>query len=442
MSTSQDSSSKSLEADGFREALEAVIARKGRYYSNLATISLWFGADSTQARRDSEKFTDFATSIEISTKDNLNEKVCIEPDDNMPGRTFAKNLFTLSENIGQCTGRTLLLFHYAGHGSLNRYDELEFYAEFPGKKSILYHQTVHATLVDPHAYVRDFLLKIDVVILLDCCYSGSAIRGIENRDRIVEVISAVGPDQRALGNEPSQDQRVAAITFTARVTTEIAYQHKEGANSICFAEIIQRLKERSSRLRGPQYKLMVGTQAIQVPLKATVLPPLGHSSRRHPTISSSSSSSVQAITPVPTAQVLNELRAVVQVHINSERRGAGVESVLAWFEDRGQGFSIELIDIFETNSLLIFFTVPWSIWVQLESSQEPSFVLVSEVWGRGLCDHHVPSFSSSGGDHLNPRQSNYLTRGIGSSQSRGSALLKENIPPSRGSAQDSGKSPG
>ncbi|MCJ1347877.1 hypothetical protein MMC31_006107 [Peltigera leucophlebia] len=231
MSTSQDSSSKSLEAEGFREALEAVIARKGRYYSNLATISLRFGVDNTQARRDSEKFTDFAKSIEISTKDNLN-------DDNMPGRTFAQKLFTLSENIGQCTGRTLLLFHYAGHGSLNRHDELEFYAEFP--------------------------------------ISGSAIRGIENSDRIVEVISAVGPTQTALGNEPSQDQRVSAITFTARVTTEIAYQHKEGASSICFAEIIQSLKERSSKLRGPQYKLMVGTQAIQVPLKAAVLPPLGH----------------------------------------------------------------------------------------------------------------------------------------------------------------------
>lgn len=187
---------------------------------------------------------------------------------------------------------------------------------------------------------------------------------------------------------------------------------------------------------------MVGTQAIQVPLKAAVLPPLGHSSRRHPTMSSDSSSSVQAITPVPTAQVLKELRVVVQVHINSERQGAGVESVLAWFEDRGQGFSIELIDVFETNSSLILFTVPWSIWVQLETSQEPSFVLVGEVWGRGLCNHHVPSFSSSGGDPLNPRQSNYLTGGIVSSRSRGFALRRENIPPSRGSAQDPGKSPG
>lgn len=102
MSITQDSSSKSLEVEEFREALEAVIARKGRHYSNLATFSLRFGADKTQARRDSEKFTDFATSIEIATKDNLNDKLCIEPDDNMPGRTFAQKLFTLSENIGQC----------------------------------------------------------------------------------------------------------------------------------------------------------------------------------------------------------------------------------------------------------------------------------------------------------------------------------------------------
>ncbi|MCJ1347155.1 hypothetical protein MMC31_005376 [Peltigera leucophlebia] len=336
MSITQDSSSKSLE---FCEALETVIARKGRHYSNLDTISLRLGGDNAQAWRDSEKFTDFATSIEIATKDNLNDKVCIEPDDNtdMPGRTFVQKLFTLSENIGQCTGRTLLLFHYAGHGTLNRYDELEFYAEFPGKKAILYHNPVHMTLVDPIAYVRDFLLKTDLVILLDCCYSGIAIRGSKNSDRIVEVISAVGPTQKALGNQPFQDQRVSTITFTARVTTEISYQHKEGANSICFPEIIQRLRERASRLRGPQYKLMVGTQAIQVPLKAAVLSPLGHSSRRHPTISSDSSASVQAITPVPTAQVLKELRVVVQVHINSERQGAGVESVLAWFEDPGCG---------------------------------------------------------------------------------------------------------
>ena len=139
---------------------------------------------------------------------------------------------------------------------------------------------------------------------IDCYYSGSAIRGSKNSDRIGEVISAVGPTQKAFGNQPSQDQRVSAITFTARLTTEISYQHKEGANSICFAEIIQRLMERASRLRGPQYKLMVGTLASLAHLKAAVLPPLGHSSRRHPTISSDSSSSVQAITPVPTAQVL------------------------------------------------------------------------------------------------------------------------------------------
>lgn len=443
MSTTQDSSSKRIEVEDFRQALEAVIAKKGRYYSNLATFSLRFDADNTQSRRDSEKFTDFVKSIEISKKDNLNDRLCIEPDDSVPGRTLTHKLFTLSENIGQCTGRTLLLFHYAGHEILNHYDELEFCSDSPGQRAIRYHQTVHVTLVDPMEYVSDFLLKTDVVILLDCCFSGSAIRGSKSSDRIVEVISAVGPTQKALGNRPSQDQRVTSITFTTRVMTEISFQHKEGANSICFAEIVQRLMERASKPRGPQYKLMMGTQAIQIPLKAAVLPPLGHFSRRHPTISSeSSSSSVQATNPVPTVQALKELRVIVQVHINNERQGGGVESVIAWFEDRGQGFSIELIDVFETNSSLILFTVPWSIWVQLETSQEPSFVLVGEVWGRGHCNHHVPSFSSSGGNPLNPLQSNSLPRGNLSSRSRGSALHRENIPPSSGSTQDLGKSPG
>lgn len=188
-------------------------------------------------------------------------------------------------------------------------------------------------------------------------------------------------------------------------------------------------------MRGLQYKLMVGTQAIQVPLKVVALPPLGHSSRRHPTLSSDSSSSAQAIAPVPTAQDLKELRVVIHVHINSERQGAGIQSVLAWFEDRGQGFSVELIDVFETNYSLILFTVPWSIWAQLESSQELSFVLVGEVWGRGLCSHHVPVLPSSGGDPLDPRQSIYPPRGNVAS------LLKKNISPSKGSSQDPRKTP-
>ena len=265
--------------------------------------------------------------------------------------------------------------------------------------------------MDPMALFSDFLSKTEVVILLDCCYSGSAIRGSNNSDRIVEVISAVGSTQKALGNLPSNDQRVSAITFTARLTTEIAFQHKGGANSICFAEIIQTLMEKASRFRRPQCKLMVGAQAIRIPLKAAALPPLGHSSRRPPTISSDSLSSGQAIAPVPTDQVHKELRVVVQVHINNERQEAGVQSVLDWFEDREQAFLIELIGVFETNPSLILFTVPRSIWAQLEASQEPSFILVGEVWGRGLYDRYGPPFPRSGGDLLDPCQGNYPARG-------------------------------
>lgn len=204
MSNTQDSSSNErIEVEDFRQALEAVIAKKGRYYSNLATFSLQFDADNTQSSRDSKKFTDFVKSIEISTKDNLNDRLCIEPDDNVPGRTLTYKLFTLSENIRQCTRRTFLFFHYAGYGILNHYDKLKFCLDSPGQRAIRYHQTVHMTLVEPIQYVSNFLLKTDVVILLDCCFSRSAIRGSKSSDRIVEVISAVGPTQKALGNRPT-----------------------------------------------------------------------------------------------------------------------------------------------------------------------------------------------------------------------------------------------
>lgn len=116
MATSQDSPSKRPEVEEFGEALEAVIASKGRHYSNLATLSLRFSGDNNNTEASKEglgkgAFTDFASSIATATKENLNDKVCIEADDKVPARPFARGLVTLSENIGQCIGWTLLLFH-------------------------------------------------------------------------------------------------------------------------------------------------------------------------------------------------------------------------------------------------------------------------------------------------------------------------------------------
>lgn len=101
MSTIQKFSSKSFEVEELREALESVIAVKGQHYSILATMSLRFGADNTQARRD------FFGFCNINSNCNKREftREGVEPDDNMPGRTFTRKLFTLSENIGQCAGR-------------------------------------------------------------------------------------------------------------------------------------------------------------------------------------------------------------------------------------------------------------------------------------------------------------------------------------------------
>ena len=58
--------------------------KKGHYYSNVATLSLRFGAGK-------ENFADFATSIVIDSKVDLHDNVCIEANDNMPTHTFAQS---------------------------------------------------------------------------------------------------------------------------------------------------------------------------------------------------------------------------------------------------------------------------------------------------------------------------------------------------------------
>lgn len=69
------------------------------------------------------------------------------------------------------------------------------------------------TFVDPIQYVCDFFFKINVVILLGCYFSGSAIRDSKSSDRIIEVILAVGLIQKTLSNWPFQDQLVNSIIF-------------------------------------------------------------------------------------------------------------------------------------------------------------------------------------------------------------------------------------
>lgn len=91
---------------------------------------------------------------------------------------FVWRLLNSSETIGQFAGRTLLLFRYAGPGTINSYGQLELYAEFKGKMP-----------VGPLALTSNFLSGADIVIVAKVEVPSEGSKTI---DRIAEVISAVG----------------------------------------------------------------------------------------------------------------------------------------------------------------------------------------------------------------------------------------------------------
>ena len=76
-------------------------------------------------------------------------------------------------------------------------------------------------------YVHD--TKADLIMIYDSCYSGLAVRGVETEitKRSVEIVSAIGSAQRALGNF-KDTVKIQNITFTCRLATEVARRAGRG----------------------------------------------------------------------------------------------------------------------------------------------------------------------------------------------------------------------
>lgn len=152
----------------------------------------------------------------------------------------------------------------------------------------------------------------DVIIVLDCCFSGAATRAIGQEERSVEIIAAVGSSQEAFGNASNQ-VRLQQKTFTSRLADEVARVVGDLAkSSVAFAEIINSMRAVSNPDRLPEYRLRRGTIGIRlgIPEKSRsavqkYIPPKGRQFGH-----SQSSSSGSALPPPG-------LMAVFKIHIDT-----------------------------------------------------------------------------------------------------------------------------
>lgn len=121
-------------------------------------------------------------------------------------------------------GRSLLLVHYAGHGTVVN-GELMFTAGGHRSKAISWPELVRNATNQKTIEDSDLL---DVLFIIDSCYSGT------------EVVAAVNSSGTALGNDPS-NPRTQARTFTSKLADYIAHLKGQNADSIDFSVAIAKL---------------------------------------------------------------------------------------------------------------------------------------------------------------------------------------------------------
>ena len=96
----------------------------------------------------------------------------------------------------------------------------------------------------------------DVIMILDCCYSGTATRGMKQYDRSIATNAAVGMNQKAPENAYNQI-RMQNRTFTSRLADEIAriVTNKKIRHQLAFAETIAAMPKTSKTERLLEYFL-------------------------------------------------------------------------------------------------------------------------------------------------------------------------------------------
>ena len=299
-----------------QSTLQTAISQRGRYYKQVLSLAFRFEADDTQANRDTGNFQNILKALKLYEAVEL----VLSAGDPTPGWTLTDKLRTLLVTRHKIDGRVLVIIHYAGHGALNASDKLIFLANPNSPTSLSYDGSL--SILENDDYTQD----TDVIIILDSCYSGTAARAMDIKDRSIEIVASVGYDQQALGNS-SQLARLQNKTFTSRLADEVAKQVGQGVTSVSLAELVTRLRETSHQQRKPVYRLKVGTTAIRVPNQgSTSVAPhlrLTGDQRRQMSVSQPLSGS----SSTPSAQ---NLTALFKVHTNTDNPTGEVSNFLLY----------------------------------------------------------------------------------------------------------------
>lgn len=113
----------------FEAALQVAVSRRGTEYSNFYAFNFRWEDDNTNADRDENSFRELVQLLGFPSPDVY----VIPTGDLMLGFGVRHRVSQMLVKAGHALGRSIIIIHYAGHGSANDLNELELCSR-SGKK--------------------------------------------------------------------------------------------------------------------------------------------------------------------------------------------------------------------------------------------------------------------------------------------------------------------
>ena len=227
-------------------------------------------------------------------------------------------------------GRCIVFFHYAGHGTPGPHDDL-FFASASGLKSFNAERLFSDTDVRGGVILDDYS-PVDVIFILDCCYSFLATKAAKPIGRVVEVLAAVD------ANTPGAFIPGQRVSFTGKLATKAAFLKGQGYQSIELAEIMSFMRAESP-IKKPSHIVRIGTSSVRLWYSKDI-------SNKTP--------------PGPP-----KLRAVFQVHVDESFTQEELKNFIGWIHSLSPRVGLSLDAVFETGSMCLIFQASYSVFSKL-----------------------------------------------------------------------------
>ena len=370
-----------LTKDQFKDLLMNAVRQHGMSYRHSFAVHVRWECDNTAAKRDFENFQTFLKVFALSPAQEL----VIKDDDVIPGWTVLDTVkkTILAAKAASTSGRSLIIFHYAGHGIPGPDGTLQLCTTpTMGRHSRYFNDRAFFSEIDRSSFLLRDDSEVDVVLLFDCCYSFLATRAVNSSGRVVEVLAAVDAKSKT-ANIPGQ-----RVSFTGKLATKVAWLRGRGKDHIDLAELVALLRVEDSPAKRPSHTLRVGLSSVRLRFPA--------STTSTPTASAPTASAPTTAVPLRGPG----LRAVFHLTVNKSFSSDQLKCFLKWLGALNPEVGLRLEGVYETSSMCVILSGSYPVFLKLQNA--PSVTLICETQESNKLDDIIPRSVASTGNSAPP----------------------------------------